>query len=87
LVLDVINAAIYQTNDIEQIKRNTTAYFEAQPVNVSPLKLMLGNWLIKDVTTSDHNGPVVTATFNAIANYMDTYGLVRERFEIEPEIY
>jgi hypothetical protein len=86
-VLDVINAAIYQTHDIEQIKRNTTAYFEAQLVNISPLKLMLGNLLMKDVTTSDHNGPVVTATFNAIANYMDTYGLVSERFEIESEIH
>jgi len=80
--LDVINAAIYQTDDIDQIKVNTTAYFKAQPVNVSGFKLALGSIFMSDVSISDHTGTVETATFTTIGNYLEKYGLTQERFEI-----
>jgi len=72
-VLDVIVSAIYQTNDIHFIKRAEKAYFEAQPVNVSPLKLMLGSMFSAEITTSDHPGAPVTATFETIARYLQKY--------------
>lgn len=72
-VLDVINAAIYQTNDINIIKANTNAYFKAQTVNVNPFKLMLGSMFSAEVSTSDHQGKPVTATFEKIAEYLQTY--------------
>jgi len=71
--LDIINAAIYQTDDINKIKANEKAYFEAQPVNVSPLKLALGSMLSAEVSTSDHNGKPVTATFETIGKYLQKY--------------
>lgn len=72
-VLDVVNAAIYQTSDINTIKANTQSYFKAQTVNVSPLKLMLGAMFSAEVSTSDHQGRPVTATFEKIAEYLQTY--------------
>jgi hypothetical protein len=72
-VLDVINAAIYQTSDIKIIKANTKAYFKAQTINVNPLKLMLGAMFSAEVSTSDQQGKPVTATFEKIADYLQTY--------------
>jgi len=72
-VLDVINAAIYQTSDIKIIKANTKAYFKAQTVNVNPLKLMLGSMFSAEVSTSDQQGKPVTATFEKIADYLQAY--------------
>ena len=72
-VLDVINAAIYQTSDINIIKANTKAYFKAQTVNVNPFKLMLGSIFSAEVSTSDQRGKPVTATFEKIAEYLQAY--------------
>lgn len=72
-VLDIVNAAIYQTNDIKIIKANTKAYFKAQPVKVNPFKLMLGSMLSAEVSTSDQQGQPVTATFEKISEYLQTY--------------
>lgn len=72
-VLDVINAAIYQTDNIRQIKAHAQAYFIAQPVKISPLKLLLGSMFMSEVSTSDHTEAPVTATFERIADYLQTY--------------
>jgi hypothetical protein len=73
--LDIINSAIYQTNDIAQIKANTQAYFTPQRVKVSPLKLMLGDLFVDEVSTDDHKGKIYTATFSAIGRYLSQYEL------------
>lgn len=74
-VLDVVNAAIYQTSDINTLKANAKAYFTAQPVNVNPLKLMLGAMFSAEVSTSDQSGPPVTATFERLADYLGKYDI------------
>ncbi|MFT2090928.1 DUF2145 domain-containing protein [Paraglaciecola sp. 2405UD69-4] len=73
--LDLINAAIYQTLDTNQLKANTRAHFTAQKVKTSPFKLMFGSLLMDDVTTKDHKGKVATATFSSIYTYLDKYQL------------
>jgi len=72
-VLDVVNSAIYQTSDIKVIKADEKAYFVAQPVNVSPLKLMFGSMFSAEVSTSDQPGPPVTATFEKLGDYLMKY--------------
>jgi hypothetical protein len=72
-VLDVINAAIYRTDNIRVLKANTKAYFAAQKVNVNPLKLLLGTAFTRDVSMSDQNGTPVTATFETIGKYLRKY--------------
>jgi hypothetical protein len=72
-VLDVINAAIYQTNNLRTLKTYAKSYFDAQNVNVNPLKLMLGSMFSSEVSLSDQTGKPVTATFEKIADYLKSY--------------
>ena len=72
-VLDVLNAAIYQTSDIHAIKAHEKADFVAQPVNVSAFKLLLGAMFSSEVFISDHPGWPATATFERLADYLKKY--------------
>lgn len=85
-VLDVINAAIYQTDDIKMIKAATGNYFEAQTVNVNPFKLMLGSMFAKDVSTSDQSGTPVTATFEKIGEYLKKYDAGSQLINVLPDV-
>lgn len=80
--LDVINAAIYQTDDARVIKANTRSYYEAQKVNLGPMKLLIGSITKPDVTLSDHKGGVKTASYTTIARYLEKYDLVQEELTI-----
>lgn len=82
--LDVITAAIYNTDDLKVIKANQKAYFTPQEVNVNPLKLFLGSMFIDDVTTSDHPDTPVTTTFTTIEKFLKKYNLASESFIIKP---
>lgn len=84
-VLDVTNAAIYQTDDIKKIKANEKEYFVAQKVNVNPFKLLLGSMFSAEVSTSDQPGPPVTATFEAIGRYLAKYDAGAETLTVMPE--
>ena len=75
--LDMINAAIYQSTDIEKLKANTRAHYTAQRVRTSRFKLMFGSLLMDDVTTKDHKGKIATATFGSIHKYLDQYQLAQ----------
>lgn len=80
--LDVINAAIYKTSDIAVIKANNKSYFERQPVKAGPFKMLFASMFTSDITMADHDENVSTATYTTIANYLEKYDLVQERFEI-----
>ncbi|MDO8350445.1 MAG: DUF2145 domain-containing protein [Gallionella sp.] len=83
--LDVINAAIYQTDDIKHIKAVEKKYFVAQTVNVSGLELALGSLFSAEITLSDQPGTPVTATFETIADYLQKYDEGSEMFIITAE--
>ena len=72
-VLDLVNAAIYETSDINVIKANVKAYFKAQRVNVNPFNLLMGSIFSAEVFTSDHPGKPETATFEKIAEFLQKY--------------
>lgn len=84
--LDIIFAAIYQTNEIKQIKKNEETYFEAQPVNVSPFKLMLGSVFSAEIATSDHPQSPVTATFETISKFLEKYDKGSESYTITADM-
>ena len=84
-VLDVVNAAIYQTDNIKVIKANEKAYYTAQKVNVNPLKLMLGALFSKEVSMSDQSGTPVTATFETIGAYLAKYDEGSEMLTVLPD--
>lgn len=84
-VLDVTNAAIYQTDDIKRIKANEKRYFTAQKVNVSPFKLILGLMFSKEVSTSDQPGELVAATFETIGEYLKKFDAGSELLTVMPD--
>jgi hypothetical protein len=84
--LDMLNAAIYQTTNISQLKANAKAHFDAQRVRTSPFKLMLGSALMEDITTRDHRGKVRTATFTSIAKYLQKYDLAAHAVKLDKHL-
>lgn len=76
--LNIINAGIYQTTDILELKNNAQQHFQPQKIKASPFKLLLGNWFIDDVSTKDHSGKVYTTTFTTIAKYLQKNELLSE---------
>jgi len=76
--LDVLNAAIYRTNDIDVIKANERAYFTAQKVTVNPLKMLMGMITMPDIKVTDQKHGVRTASFTTIARYLEQYKLLEE---------
>lgn len=68
-ILDVINASIYQTTDMQQLKANAQAHFKPKRIKRS-LKLLLGRILKDDLTTKDHGRKLYTATFSTIGKYL-----------------
>ena len=83
-VLDVINSAIYQTSNVRQLKQVAQKYFEAQPVEVNPFKLLLGSVFSAEVATSDHPSKPVTATFERISDYLLKYDQGAEVMTVKP---
>jgi len=81
-LLDVIQAAIYETDDVAQIKKNSQTYFEPQEIHVNPFKLLLGTLFMPDISVSDHDGEIATATFTTVAKYLEKYGMVDEQFTL-----
>ncbi len=77
-ILDVITAAIYQTNDLNVIKANEKAYFTAQPIKINFVKLFFGSLLSADITTSDHPDAPVTTTFTTIERFLTKYNAAAE---------
>ncbi|WP_198924808.1 DUF2145 domain-containing protein [Nitrospirillum viridazoti] len=84
-VLDVITAAIYRTGDIAKIKAAENVYFIAQPITVSPLKLLVGSMFMAGVSTSDQTGAPVTATFERISDFVREYDAGSQAFTILPD--
>ena len=83
--LDVINAAIYQTTDYARLKVNTRAHFHSQTLSFSGMKLAMADLMMKDLSTRDHDGPVTTATFATIADYLQDNQLMREALVLEAD--
>ncbi len=75
-VLDVLQAAIYETADVARIKANNRAYFEPQRIQIDGLRLFLAQLFADDVRVDDHDGEIRTATFASIAGYLQRNGLV-----------
>ncbi len=80
--LNVVQAAIYDTADMNEIKQSLRDHFQPQPMKINPLKLAAGAALLKEVSIGDHTGPIRTSTFSSIARYLENFGLVDEIIEL-----
>jgi len=76
--LNIINAGIYDTDDMTLLKEAASEHFSPQKISTSPFKLLLGSMFMDDVSTKDHKGKIKTTTFGSIAKYLTEYDLVSE---------
>ncbi|OCQ21168.1 hypothetical protein A7985_11070 [Pseudoalteromonas luteoviolacea] len=84
--LNIINAALYKTTNMAQLKANTKAYFDPQPLSVSPFKLLLGSVFRDEIYKKDHKGKVKIATFTTIKNYLAKHGLLAHSAILTPDM-
>jgi len=80
--LDVLNAAIYHTDDIDVIKADERAYFKAQQVKINPLKMLAGMVTMPDLKVTDQKHGIRTASFTTIARYLKQYDLLADEVAI-----
>jgi len=82
--LDVLMAALYDTNDRQQIKANIAAHFTPQPVPLNGLQRLFAPAASQALTTADHGENVGTATFGSIARFIEANNLHDEVYRITP---
>lgn len=81
--LDVINAAIYKTSDIKELKQIARNNFIAQPIGDLFILALPLAVLRFDVSISDQiEGAITTATFETIRDYLLKYDKGAEYLEI-----
>jgi len=73
--LNLLMAAVYQTNDMSQIKANIKAHFDPQEIDVDPVKRLLGPIVMDGVTMRDQGNTVHTTTFTTLADFMKDFEL------------
>lgn len=83
-VLDVLHASIYNTTRPRALKKIAANHFLGQPIEVNPIRLLLGALFVPDVRITDHAIDIKTATFTTIADYLEEHDLVDARFEVFP---
>ena len=83
--LDVLNLSIYQNTDMAFLKQTATQHFTPQRVKINPLKLLLGNWFVDEVSTEDHQGKIYTTTFSSIESYLQRNDLLVSAVEFQQD--
>lgn len=74
-VLDVVQSAVYDSDDPRIIVANNRKYFEPQVVDIGGIRLLFARMFMDEVRTDDQQGQIRTTTFSSIARYMEKYGL------------
>ncbi len=82
--LDVIMAALYDTNNAAQIKSNITAHFTPQVIKIGGLKRTFAPVASRALTTQDHGAQIRTATFGSILRFMKQNRLVAASYTLTP---
>ncbi|MCA9457813.1 MAG: DUF2145 domain-containing protein [Nitrospira sp.] len=80
--LNVLLAALYGTENMDQLKTNAAAYFTPQTVRLDPVRSLLGPVFVPDFTTRDHKGAIQVVTFTTLKNFMRHYNLTQEDFTL-----
>lgn len=84
-MLDLIAAAAWETTDREQIKVNLEAHFQPQRIRTGLLERMFGPSVDERIRLEDHRGPIHTASFSAMADFITGHGLASAVYEIEAD--
>ncbi len=84
--LDILLSALYNTDDMDQLKVNAKEYFTPQTVHLSPLKAIFGPLLVQDFKTGDHENEIQTVTFTTINKFMRQYDLAQAGYTVKKDV-
>jgi hypothetical protein len=82
--LNVLMAALYDTDDLDRIKANIRAHFEPQTIDVNPIKRLVGPLVMDGLAMDDQTGRIQTTTFTSIARFMATHDLSDASYRMTP---
>jgi hypothetical protein len=82
--LDVLMASLCGISDPARIKASIAAHFVPRPVRIGAIKRLLAPLASGALTTADHDEPIASATFGAIARLVRGHDLAREIYRITP---
>ncbi|MFT6662617.1 MAG: hypothetical protein ACJA0K_002628 [Maricaulis maris] len=85
-LLDVVAAGAWLTDDRARIKINLDAYFPPTRVELGWWERLTAGWFDPRIRLDDQgNGPVNIASFSSISDFMLTFDLADESFEIQAD--
>jgi hypothetical protein len=79
-MLDVIAAALWDTDNYAQIKANLKANFRPEEIKVGLLERMFGPMLESRISTADQSGEIETVTDASIARFLRDNRLLQETY-------
>ena len=85
LILYVIAAATWDTDDAAQLQANLQAYFKPSPVNVAGYQRVFGPIMDGRLKTDDQGRAIVTTTYESLSAFMTEYGLLTASYSVERE--
>jgi len=81
-LLNLIQASIYNTTDMKLIKQSIQQHFQAWPVTVNPLSIILGGLFSREIAINDHPGRFETVTFGSLVDYLENYDLAKAHYTL-----
>ncbi|WP_300530036.1 DUF2145 domain-containing protein [Maricaulis sp.] len=85
LMLDMVAAAAWETTDRDVLKTNLAAWFEPARVQTSLLERMFGPSVDDRIRLDDHDGPIRTATFASMGDFMTRFNLASDVYELKAD--
>ena len=82
--LNVLMAALYDTDNLDRIKANIQAHFQSQSIEINPIKRLVGPLVMDGVAMDDQSGTIQTSTFTTIARFMADHDLSDGAYRMTP---
>lgn len=81
-MLNVLAAAIWDTEDPDRIQANLHAWFKPAIVHTDPLTRLFGPMFDSRLRTGDQHGAVQTTTYRSLADFLGAYDLLQVTYKL-----
>ena len=82
-MLDVIASGLWSTTDAAQIRSDERAHFTPTVVQAGGLMRLFGPLVDKRIKTDDQSGPIRTATYESMAQFLRDNGLLEAAYILQ----
>ncbi len=83
-MLNVVAAALWQTDDQTRLSTNLRASFKPSLIPANGLTRLFGPMVDPRLRTDDHKGPVRTATYESLAQFLASHDLLQTAYVTRP---